>query len=197
MKSDVATSQAISTKVDLKTLVIHPADRSTWFLDRVYKDLPNTTVVTGGKTRGEVLDLIDEHDRVMIMGHGSPQGLFAIDFPARSGYIVDSMAAPLLRTKKECIFIWCYASDFTKKHNIPGFATGMFISEVGEATACDVYTADQEEVDKSNFLFVDELRKVTHQGSAEVYKHISATYGKLVPTSPVAAFNHDRFHFAP
>ena len=62
----------------MKTLIIHPADESTTFLDIVYKNIPNKTVVKGGCSKMDVMNLIKEHDRVMMMGHGSPGGLFSI-----------------------------------------------------------------------------------------------------------------------
>lgn len=55
-----------------KTLIIHPSDPSTSFLNVVYESIPNKTVITGGITKSEVQQLIREHDRVMMMGHGSP-----------------------------------------------------------------------------------------------------------------------------
>ena len=62
----------------MKTLIIHPADESTTFLDIVYKNIPDKTVVTGGISKMDVMKLIESHDRVMMMGHGSPGGLFNV-----------------------------------------------------------------------------------------------------------------------
>ena len=42
----------------MKTLIIHPQDPSTSFLDIVYKDIPNKTLVTGGLDKQEVAELI-------------------------------------------------------------------------------------------------------------------------------------------
>ena len=63
----------------MNTLIIHPEDPSTSFLNIVYKDIPNKTLVTGGISKQEVMELIKEHDRIMMMGHGSPVGLFGIE----------------------------------------------------------------------------------------------------------------------
>jgi len=62
----------------MKTLIIHPEDSSTTFLDIVYESIPNKTVITGGVSKAQVQQLIREHDRVMMMGHGSPGGLFGV-----------------------------------------------------------------------------------------------------------------------
>ena len=94
------------------TLVIHPDDHSTTFLKYIYQDLPNTTVVTGGKTQDEIIDMIKSHDRIIMLGHGTPQGLMSIgQFPGR-GYVINSEIAPYL-ADTENIFVWCYASDLS------------------------------------------------------------------------------------
>ncbi len=63
------------------------------------------------------------------MGHGSPKGLFGINF--NRSYVIDEDTVDSLQYKK-CIFIWCHADQFVKEHNLKGFHSGMFISEVGE-----------------------------------------------------------------
>ena len=62
----------------MRTLVIHPKDSSTTFLDIIYKDIPQKTIITGGVTKSELFELINRHERIMMMGHGSPGGLFAV-----------------------------------------------------------------------------------------------------------------------
>ena len=56
----------------MSTLIIHPDDSSTTFLERVYAPIEDKTVITGGYSKREVSQMIQEHDRVMMMGHGSP-----------------------------------------------------------------------------------------------------------------------------
>lgn len=177
-----------------KNLVIHPDDPSTDFLDTTYKDLPDTTVVTGGLTKREVFDLIESHDRILMMGHGSPGGLFAVgQFVDSWGYVIDEDAVPLLRQKKDCVYIWCHASDFVRKHKLTGFASGMFISEVGEAVMCGVTPVDQKMVDDSNFLFVEEVGRYVRKDA--VYLHRMVTHGPykvMASSNRVADYNHQR-----
>jgi hypothetical protein len=116
-----------------KTLIIHPDDRSTDFLAPIYANISNATVVTGGVTKDEVNQLIAEHDQVMMMGHGSPSGLFSCaKFGSNdySGFIIDRTTVELLRQKDNSIFIWCNADRFVNQYQLKGFYTGMFISEV-------------------------------------------------------------------
>jgi hypothetical protein len=144
----------------MKTLIVHPEDRSTYFLDIVYKNVENPTIVTGGVTKDELREMIEDHDQVMMMGHGSPSGLFSIGkFGIRdhSAYAIDSTMVEALSKKQNSIFIWCNADQFVEKYNLKGFYSGMFISEVGEACYCGLLGTVQEVVDESNMEFVELL----------------------------------------
>jgi hypothetical protein len=173
-----------------KTLIIHPKDRSTDFLKPIYEDIPYKTIISGGLTRLQVLSEINTHDRIIMMGHGSPMGLFGVNF--NCGYIIDELAVELLR-KKENYFIWCYASDFVKKHNLNGFSTGMFISETYEATGCGV-AASRTDVINSNMVFASLMGKHIMKEQTETYKIVSETYDTYAKHSNnnVAKYNHER-----
>lgn len=74
----------------MKTLVIHPEDPTTTFLSPIYANLRNKTVVRGGITKSDLRELIDYHDRVLMLGHGSPFGLLNPgQFPDAGLYIID------------------------------------------------------------------------------------------------------------
>jgi hypothetical protein len=99
----------------MKILVIHPQDSSTDFLIPIYMnlksfpDFDDVTIIRGGITKDEVNEQIKQHDRIMMMGHGAPSGLFSVgQFPNSRGLIIDEDTVPLLQNK-ECIFIWCNA----------------------------------------------------------------------------------------
>lgn len=61
----------------MRTLVIHPKDKTTDFLKPIYHGR-GYTVITGGCTKDDVAKAIDEHDHIIMMGHGTPQGLLAV-----------------------------------------------------------------------------------------------------------------------
>ncbi|MFM1972418.1 MAG: hypothetical protein RL185_1100, partial [Bacteroidota bacterium] len=101
----------------MKTLIIHPDDRSTDFLRAVYAGLDNLTVVTGGISVEEVHEMIVAHDRVIMLGHGTPNGLLSMGNFMSTGssfFVVDERIAKELAKKDNNIYIWCYASDFVK-----------------------------------------------------------------------------------
>ena len=61
----------------MKTLVIHPKDKTTDFLKTIYHGR-GWTVINGGCTKADVDKAIEEHDHIIMLGHGTPQGLLAM-----------------------------------------------------------------------------------------------------------------------
>lgn len=182
----------------MKTLIIHPADPSTSFLDVVYESIPNKTVITGGITKDEVRKLIEEHDRVMMMGHGSPGGLFAVgqfrDHRSYCSYIIDNTMVPLLSEKDNSVFIWCNADKFVDGFRLKGFYSGMFISEVGEASYCGLPGTSQDVVDESNYGFVNIIAKHINEDTEVIYDNVRNEYGLIAEENPVALYNHKRLY---
>ena len=184
----------------MKTLVIHPQDKSTEFLIPIYMnlksfpDFDDVTIIRGEQTKDEVNQLIAEHERIIMLGHGSPGGLFSVGkFNGNGSYIIDEHTVPLLRGK-ECIFIWCNADRFVEANNLKGLYSGMFISEVGEANYCGLPGTPQDIVDESNNYFAKELGSVSERSLDEMYHHIKYTYGMLTESNAVAEYNNNRLY---
>jgi len=183
----------------MKTLVIHPQDSSTDFLTPIYMNLKSfpdfndVTIVRGGMSKSEVDKLIIEHDRIMMMGHGSPGGLFSVGQFESQGFIINHTTVPLLENK-ECIFIWCNADRFVETHNLKGLYSGMFISEIMEAAYCGLPNTPQEVVDESNDIFAMEFGMVSDKPLIEAYEYIKDSYGVLAGDNPVAKYNHHRLY---
>ena len=183
----------------MKTLVIHPKDSSTDFLTPIYMnlksfpDFDDVTIVRGGMSKSEVDKLITEHDRIMMMGHGSPGGLFSVGQFESQGFIINNTTVPLLENK-ECIFIWCNADRFVEANNLKGLYSGMFISETSEAAYCGLPGTPQDEVTESNDYFAKELGSVSEKSLDEMYQHIKYTYGMLAEGNAVAEYNHNRLY---
>lgn len=166
----------------MKTLVIHPQDPSTDFLKEIYRD-KDYTVINHNPTEKELIQAIKSHGRIMMMGHGVPQGLI--------GYgrlIINSRFVYLLK-KKLCVGIWCNADQFFNRYKLKGFFTGMFISEVGEAGANRIETT-QEKVTYSNEYFASEFRK--YESMINVHQLIREHYNSF--DCPVIQFNNDRLY---
>ena len=179
----------------MATLIIHPFDKSTSFLDIVYKGIEDKTVITGGVTVDELNELIESHDRVMMMGHGCPTGLFSVGmFPDARGLIINHDTVPLLKKKDNSVFIWCNADKFVEYHDLQGFYSGMFISEVGEAEYCRVFGTDQEIVDESNYGFVNIIAKYINEDKNVIYESVKQEYGLIAESNPVAFYNNNRLY---
>jgi len=168
----------------MKTLVIHPADRSTDFLKQIYEGrdftIENRHKGMAGYSKKEFIEDVKAHDRIIMMGHGYPGGLFMS--------FVNSEMVYLLR-EKECVCIWCNADQFVNKYGLKGFYTGMFISEVSEASWFHIQT-NQEAIDHSNHLFTQLVTE--NIDNENIHSVLKAGY---VGECPVIKFNNDRLYY--
>jgi len=180
----------------MTNLVIHPTDRSTDFLKPIYANITDATILHSGVNKAQIAKLISEHDRIIMLGHGSIHGLFSIgQFDGENGYVIDSTMIPLL-LEKECISIWCNADQFMNKHELNGFYSGMFISEVSEATYCGLPGTEQKTVTTSNDYFAKLLGEVINEPLSVIYEHVMNNYELLTEDNPVANYNHNRLYLA-
>jgi hypothetical protein len=179
----------------MKTLIIHPEDSTTDFLSQIYSSLPNKTVVKGGIRKSELPKLIDSHDRVLMLGHGSPFGLInAGQFPDSGSYIIDdSMVLPLIN-KTNSVFIWCNANQFVERHGLEGLNCGMFISEVIEANSYGFENIDEDLIDQSNGRFSWIISNYINQPIEILYQKLLYQYDLMARTNPIARFNLEQLN---
>lgn len=121
-----------------KTLVIHVQDKSTDFLKVIYEgkgyDVLNEFGLNySAKDANALIKKMEQYDRIIMLGHGTSQGLLNVDNGHYVGYIIDREFRDIL-AKKETISIWCNSDRFFGPLGIKGFHTGMIISEVREAS---------------------------------------------------------------
>ncbi len=181
----------------MKTLIVHPKDASTSFLDIVYNPIPNKTVITGGISKQELHELIESHDRVMMMGHGSPGGLFSVgQFKKTYGFIIDNETVPLLEQKDNSVFIWCNADQFVNRFGLKGFYSGMFISEVGEAMYSGLPGTKQTVVDESNYGFCNIISNYINDDCKIIFENVKKEYGLIAENNPVAQYNNKRLYLS-
>ena len=163
----------------MKTLVIHPTDPSTDFLKPIYQDLKNTTVVTEGLNHHEVAREMERHDRIILMGHGCPWGLYAINMSGdHIGLIVNlDDTKDILRNKRNTLMIWCNAD------------IGMFISEESETFLLREPVTNIV-IEESNSCFTEAVRKHIDKEEKELFDAVSRDYGRLLGSNPVVDYNH-------
>lgn len=180
----------------MKTLVIHPKDKSTDFLKPIYDGIEDKTVITGGLTQEQIHELIGQHDRIIMMGHGCPLGLFGVfQFPKHDGLIIDVKTVPFLKNK-DCFFIWCNADKFVNHYGLKGFYSGMFISEVEEAYGCYIphHPNMKEIVNESNDGFSKILGENINNQTEDVFYTVKRLYETLADSNLVAKYNYDRLY---
>jgi hypothetical protein len=100
----------------------------------------------------------------------------------------------LLSQKKDNVYIWCNADQFVKRHELGGFYSGMFISEVGEASYCGLPGTSQDIVDESNFSFCHILSEYINENKNVIYDNVRMKYGLIAENNPVALYNHKRLY---
>jgi hypothetical protein len=184
-------------------LVIHPDDRTTDFLDPSYADL-SATVMNSQKEMFNLRENMRQHDRIIMMGHGSPGGLMMPRITLNGVDLVDgelkkyslhslgSNFVDILKTKA-IVAVWCNADQFVVPHDLHGFYTGMVISELCEANYCKVNGCNQKELDESNSLFTKALTAAIKIQSPESVKVFKEIYNN--PNNKIMAYNSQRIYY--
>lgn len=183
-------------------LIIHPDDRTTDFLKPCYAGL-KATVLTQRDEFFNLAETMKRHNRIIMMGHGSPMGLF---MPKVEGieedengelfeytdYSINDSYSDILRQKRT-VCVWCNADKYVVPNDLHGFYTGMVISELCEADYCDVKGCNPRQLEESNTKFtmgLKEALKVDGPKSVEIFKEI---YNN--PKNPIMIYNRKRLYF--
>ena len=179
----------------MSTLIIHTQDSTTDFLKPIYASITNKTIITGGIDKNELRELIEIHERVIILGHGSPWGLLSVgQFSYGGNYIIDLTMVDLLSQKKDNLYIWCNADQFVKNNQLKGFFCGMFISELEEANYYDLWDLEQHTIDESNNGFAEIVAKYINKPLSIMFENVLQDYRILAKTNPIARFNLERLY---
>ena len=99
-------------------------------LSSIYEGLDNI-ILCYNRSKSNIKRIlrITGNEPVMLLGHGTPQGLLNV---SQNGFAVGSEHIEWLRNRP-VIGIFCYASDFADRYGLHGFFTSMFISNMEEA----------------------------------------------------------------
>lgn len=163
------------------TLVIHLDDRSTDFLKGIYEG-KGYPVINGRISPQELRAEIKKYQRIFMLGHGSPNGLFG------PGFSIGEEFGPEL-SRKTGLYVWCHAVEYAHRHKLTGLVSGMFISEVGEARFEGI-TATQAEVDASNYAFSKAVRNYIDTGASP--HEVRNCYNSA--TCKVTQYNNERLY---
>ncbi len=176
----------------MKTLVIHPKDSTTDFLSVIYADKKEWTIINYNPSKTELKKKIKEHDRIVMLGHGTEYGLILTQQNNHPRLIIDSDWVYLLR-EKQCVCIWCNADIFVRQYGLKGFYTGMIISEYDEALLYSLHEFNQGQISESNSLFADCVKKSIHIEDENILLSMVASYKS--ENNPIINFNSDNMYF--
>ena len=88
----------------MRTVIIHLKDSSTDFLKPIYATIQDKIIINVGINKNKLRELIKNHDRIIMLGHGTPYGLLSVcQFPKVSNYVIDWSMVDLLSTKTDNI----------------------------------------------------------------------------------------------
>lgn len=179
----------------MRTLIIHPEDNTTSFLNVIYNNLNDVDIITNNNTSNHnIKEEINSHDRIILLGHGTEYGLFSGQNPKTHSFdriMVDCRHVQMLR-EKEIIAIWCNANIFGEKYGLHGLFSGMVISELVESIECGVQTT-QLELDRENIRFAENLRYCldNYELSAIPSEFIRLNSAR----TPLTDFNYNSIYF--
>ena len=102
--------------------------------------------------------IINEQDRIVLIGHGTYWGLLN---QRLDGFVVDPNMVQFLRGK-DIIGIWCNASNFADRYDLKGFFTSMFISNSNELIDCGFQPFEncEEEIRRQNLIFAKRINEL-------------------------------------
>jgi len=171
----------------MKTLVIHPFDLTTGFLEDIYYGKQYTVFNVENSSKGKLKQAINEHDKIIMLGHGSADGLFS---SKQDRFIIDSDLVYLLR-EKILVGIWCYAVDFAHKYKLKGLFSGMIISEMDEAYLNNI-EATEKEIHQQNTDFAKAIRDIEAFENKQSVLYFKQKYKG---NSDVRNFNRERIYY--
>lgn len=144
-----------------------------------------------------MLHHVSSQERIMLLGHGSDQGLFFRHDDTKDAFDKIIVGHPhafhLRRHGGNMVAVWCHADLFARAEGLHGLFSGMIISEMSEAMAYDVDTT-QEELDRENVKLAQRLRTLLDEGMplSDIPKRLSEMDDVH---SPLTMFNYKSFYY--
>lgn len=123
----------------------------------IYKDVECDALLIN-PTREEVENVLDKNKGIplLLFGHGTEYGLLNANL---DGYLIDDKNYHYLISRKQLVCIWCNADAFGMRHNLKGFFTSMFYSNMSEAA---LFAEENPKLITEEFIY-NENRKFARQ----------------------------------
>ena len=180
-------------------LVVHPKDITTSVLTSLYKGTDSKVIDQSACKReiGHMLHHCSPRERIMLLGHGSENGLFSRtddNVPEFDRIIVGHPHAYHLRHHgPNIIGIWCHADKFARKEGLHGLFSGMIISDKWEAEEYGIITL-QHHIEEVNEVMFAKLRRLLDEN---VLLHEIPERMKALNDKPgwLTNFNYESFYY--
>lgn len=138
-------------------------DTDTAVLRYIWMGMPKVKVVeiTGDTVNSKQLvneAIEQEHDTLIMCGHGTPGGLLNPGFNG-GAYLIDRSNYRKIKCNR-IIAVWCHAKDFAETYGVKGFWSSMFISNSGEASMNGIKTVSGKSITEQEILFCIRLNEL-------------------------------------
>ena len=176
------------------TLVVHCADNSTDMLSQIYEGKGWDVLRDGNIDKSELHQLLQSHDRIVCLGHGTSGGLINVQ---GGGTVIGAPEAPYLKDKKLFV-IWCNADGYFNAHNIGKgqFITGNMPSEVWEcrAAGCGEISKELmlENITYWSKLCADVVERALNGDAQGAVDYVRDKYIEKYGDHPVTIYNAER-----
>lgn len=172
-------------------------DTDTKVLKNIWKDLDvkEVRLTTNGNISMKKINkaIYDEEDTIIFCGHGSGEGCWNPSWNSGEFYTLSARNLRFLRAKK-VIGIWCHASDFSKKYDVPGFFSYMFISNPGEAKGLGITGVPFNEITKSEIKFCNILNDLLKK-DVPLSEWRGVVLDNMDASNPVEEFNYSQVYY--
>lgn len=172
-------------------------DTDTAVLKYIWMGMPKVKVVeiTHETVNSKALvneAIANEHDTLIMCGHGTPSGLMNPGFKG-GAYLVDHSNYQMIKCNR-VIAVWCHAKDFAETYGVKGFWSSMFISNSGEAAANGIHSVSGKSITEQEILFGVRLNELIKN-----YVPMKTWIDKLKEqadyTNEVVKFNYDGLRY--
>ena len=131
-------------------------DTDTAVLKYIWMGMPKVKVVEITRDTVNPKALVNEaieneHDTLIMCGHGTPSGLMNPGFKG-GAYLVDQSNYQRIKCNR-VIAVWCHAKDFAETYGVKGFWSSMFISNLMEAHYNHIYNTDAGTITHDETMF--------------------------------------------
>ena len=183
----------------MNTLIIHPRDKTTRTLCRLYDDMKDFILIEGGVSNKDIRRILSRQSHkapLYLLGHGSDKGLFYRQDDSSTsfdGTIIDHRHRYYLQDFHGIVAIFCHADLWMKSLGLHGLCTSMVISSVEEGLEYGI-NVEQEVMDKELDTMFTYLRHLINSGTAHhLIPQMMSDY--CYRKIPLNEFNYNSFRY--